>query len=101
MKPAAPSITKLGQLQRPKWKIGVPQSLVEINEKAYQPRIVSIGPYHNGLEHLKIIEEHKWRFLGSLLERKEDCDNIPPKLFPDYSLLGAGNKSVLFGDQHV
>ncbi|KAJ0011455.1 hypothetical protein Pint_33713 [Pistacia integerrima] len=59
----------------------VPQSLVEINEKAYQPRIVSIGPYHNGLEHLKIIEEHKWRFLGSLLERKEDCDNILQNCF--------------------
>lgn len=50
----------------------VPQSLVEINEKAYKPRIVSIGPYHHGQAHLMMIEEHKWRFLRHLLSRKED-----------------------------
>lgn len=50
----------------------VPQSLVEINEKAYKPRIVSIGPYHHGQEHLMMIEEHKWRFLRHLLSRKQD-----------------------------
>ncbi|KAF5205757.1 hypothetical protein FRX31_004655 [Thalictrum thalictroides] len=49
----------------------VPQSLVEVNRKAYQPHIVSIGPYHHGSEHLKLIEEHKWRFLGSLLDRTQ------------------------------
>ncbi|XVE79917.1 hypothetical protein DITRI_Ditri14bG0095600 [Diplodiscus trichospermus] len=47
----------------------VPQSLVEINGKSYQPRIVSIGPYHRGEAQLKMIEEHKWRYLGSLLDR--------------------------------
>ncbi|XWS28178.1 hypothetical protein CRYUN_Cryun25bG0043400 [Craigia yunnanensis] len=47
----------------------VPQSLVEINGKSYQPRIVSIGPYHRGEAHLKMIEEQKWRYLGSLLNR--------------------------------
>ncbi|PIA39183.1 hypothetical protein AQUCO_02700396v1 [Aquilegia coerulea] len=49
----------------------VPQSLVEINRKAYEPHIVSIGPYHHGKDHLKMIEEHKWRFLGSLLSRTQ------------------------------
>jgi|UniRef100_A0A2N9FL92 hypothetical protein len=49
----------------------VPQSLVEINEKAYQPHIVSIGPYHHGKEHLEMIQEHKWRFLDSLIGRTE------------------------------
>ncbi|OMO53239.1 hypothetical protein CCACVL1_28784 [Corchorus capsularis] len=47
----------------------VPQSLVEINGKCYQPRIVSIGPFHRGQAHLKMIEEHKWRYLASLLAR--------------------------------
>ncbi|OMO81840.1 hypothetical protein COLO4_23417 [Corchorus olitorius] len=47
----------------------VPQSLVEINGKCYQPRIVSIGPFHRGQANLKMIEEHKWRYLGSLLSR--------------------------------
>lgn len=47
----------------------VPQSLVEINEKAYQPHIVSMGPYHYGKVHLRMMQEHKWRYLGSLLTR--------------------------------
>ena len=50
----------------------VPQSLVEINEKAYQPHIVSIGPYHHGKDHLKMIQEHKWRLLDTLIARTEN-----------------------------
>ncbi|KAL4591670.1 hypothetical protein LXL04_004640 [Taraxacum kok-saghyz] len=47
----------------------VPQSLVEINQEAYRPRIVSIGPYHHGKKDLQMIEEHKWRFLNDLIPR--------------------------------
>ncbi|KAI4349007.1 hypothetical protein L6164_009666 [Bauhinia variegata] len=47
----------------------VPQSLIDVNGRAYQPRIVSIGPYHHGQSRLAMIEEHKWRYLGSLLSR--------------------------------
>ncbi|KAK9122726.1 hypothetical protein Sjap_012328 [Stephania japonica] len=47
----------------------VPQSLVCINHNAYYPQIVSIGPYHKGKPNLDIIQEHKWKFLGSLLSR--------------------------------
>ncbi|KAK6942646.1 Protein of unknown function DUF247, plant [Dillenia turbinata] len=47
----------------------VPQSLVEINGTSYQPRIVSIGPYHYSDPNLQMIQEHKWRYLGSLLTR--------------------------------
>ncbi|PIN16816.1 hypothetical protein CDL12_10518 [Handroanthus impetiginosus] len=49
----------------------VPQSLVEVNGRCYQPYVVSIGPYHHGDPRLRMIEEHKWRFLGSLLKRIE------------------------------
>uniref|UniRef100_A0A2N9G3I7 Uncharacterized protein n=1 Tax=Fagus sylvatica TaxID=28930 RepID=A0A2N9G3I7_FAGSY len=48
-----------------------PSSLIEINGKSYQPQIVSIGPYHRGEPHLQMIEEHKWRYLGSLLTRTQ------------------------------
>jgi|UniRef100_A0A2N9FT60 hypothetical protein len=49
----------------------VPKSLIEINGKSYQPQIVSIGPYHRGEPCLQMIEEHKWRYLGSLLSRTQ------------------------------
>ncbi|KAH7843071.1 hypothetical protein Vadar_012350 [Vaccinium darrowii] len=51
----------------------VPRTLLEINEKAYRPQILSIGPYHHGKPHLKMIEEHKWKFLGELLARTPPC----------------------------
>ncbi|KAH7854805.1 hypothetical protein Vadar_017997 [Vaccinium darrowii] len=47
----------------------VPQTLIDINGKAYQPHIVSVGPFHHGEPHLQMIQEHKWRFLGDLLNR--------------------------------
>ncbi|KAK2664957.1 hypothetical protein Ddye_003531 [Dipteronia dyeriana] len=50
----------------------VPRSLVEINQKAYYPLIVSIGPYHHGSKHLTMIEEHKRRFLRSIFDRTGD-----------------------------
>ncbi|XWS59530.1 hypothetical protein CRYUN_Cryun08bG0129900 [Craigia yunnanensis] len=50
----------------------VPASLVDVNGKAYQPRIISIGPYHRGKPQLRMIEEHKWRYLGLLLKRMQE-----------------------------
>ncbi|KAD5508646.1 hypothetical protein E3N88_16349 [Mikania micrantha] len=50
----------------------VPQSLLEINKEAYEPRIVSIGPYHHGKKDLEMIQEHKWRFLQDMLTRTAD-----------------------------
>ncbi|CAN0879923.1 UPF0481 protein At3g47200 [Linum grandiflorum] len=46
-----------------------PSTFVDINGNSYQPHIVSIGPYHRGKPQLAMIEEHKWRYLGSLLAR--------------------------------
>ncbi|KAI7980148.1 UPF0481 protein [Camellia lanceoleosa] len=39
------------------------------NKKAYEPNIVSIGPYHHGKDNLKPMEEHKLRYLQQLLRR--------------------------------
>lgn len=52
----------------------VPQSLIDINGKSYQPHIVSIGPYHQGEPHLNMIEEHKWKYLASFLNRIKNND---------------------------
>ncbi|XP_030518334.2 UPF0481 protein At3g47200-like [Rhodamnia argentea] len=49
----------------------VPQSLSKINEKAYHPLIVSIGPFHHREPDIQMIQEHKWRFLSDLLLRAE------------------------------
>ncbi|KAL3623386.1 hypothetical protein CASFOL_032202 [Castilleja foliolosa] len=49
----------------------VPQSLAQINGRSYQPHIVSIGPFHHGDPNLDMIQEHKWRFLGTLLKRTQ------------------------------
>ncbi|KAL3753480.1 hypothetical protein ACJRO7_000825 [Eucalyptus globulus] len=46
-----------------------PKSQVESNPNAYNPRIVSIGPYHHGKEQLKLIEQHKTRVFSTLLDR--------------------------------
>lgn len=44
--------------------------LRSINTKAYEPEIVAIGPYHRRKEILKMMEEHKLRYLESLLHRR-------------------------------
>ncbi|XP_062086579.1 UPF0481 protein At3g47200-like [Humulus lupulus] len=49
----------------------VPKGLRSVNEKAYTPQVVSIGPLHHGAEDLKSMEEHKMRFLRDYLKRTE------------------------------
>ncbi|GLT47287.1 hypothetical protein SLA2020_209940 [Shorea laevis] len=47
----------------------MPPYLRNLNEKAYEPKLVSIGPYHCQKDHLKAMEAHKGRFLKDLLRR--------------------------------
>ncbi|XP_059641963.1 UPF0481 protein At3g47200-like [Cornus florida] len=47
----------------------VPKKYRNINEKAYTPQIVSIGPLHHGKENLQAMEEHKLRYLQVFLNR--------------------------------
>ncbi|KAM7490209.1 hypothetical protein LguiA_033130 [Lonicera macranthoides] len=47
----------------------VPEKLRVLNEDAYTPRVVSIGPIHHDREHLQAMEPYKWRCLKRYLER--------------------------------
>ncbi|KAJ6944213.1 hypothetical protein NC652_009584 [Populus alba x Populus x berolinensis] len=48
----------------------VPSRLRHVNERAFEPEILSIGPYHRGKDKLKMMEEHKKRYLQELLQRR-------------------------------
>ncbi|GER54859.1 hypothetical protein STAS_32492 [Striga asiatica] len=45
--------------------------LHSVNDKAYEPKIIAIGPYHHGKDSLQMMEEHKLRYLELLLRRKK------------------------------
>lgn len=63
------------------------------NERAYTPNKVSIGPFHYGNSSLKDMEDHKWRYLNALLNRKSKpeaslyrCALVNQKSNPEASL---------------
>lgn len=52
----------------------VPERLLHISENdSYEPRIISIGPYHRGKVKLQDMENHKWRYVHAILSRNENC----------------------------
>ncbi|KAI9111236.1 hypothetical protein K1719_017847 [Acacia pycnantha] len=50
----------------------VPTQLREVNEAAYTPMMVSIGPFHHGNERLSSMEEDKLLFLHKFLQRTQN-----------------------------
>ncbi|XP_011086480.1 UPF0481 protein At3g47200-like isoform X2 [Sesamum indicum] len=50
----------------------VHKDLRDVNNKAYEPEIIAIGPYHRDKDHLKMMEEHKLWYLHLLLKRKKE-----------------------------
>ncbi|PIN24425.1 hypothetical protein CDL12_02847 [Handroanthus impetiginosus] len=42
------------------------------NEKLYNPKILSIGPFHHGKDNLQKMEHHKFRYLKLLLKRRKE-----------------------------
>ncbi|XP_039158826.1 UPF0481 protein At3g47200-like [Eucalyptus grandis] len=49
----------------------VPARITTLNGEAYQPQVVSIGPYHHGEAHLLPMEEHKLCAVRHFLKRSE------------------------------
>ncbi|KAI9111182.1 hypothetical protein K1719_017793 [Acacia pycnantha] len=50
----------------------VPTQLREVNEAAYTPMMVSIGPFHHGNERLSSMEAVKLLFLHKFMQRTQD-----------------------------
>ncbi|KAK4752889.1 hypothetical protein SAY87_021687 [Trapa incisa] len=48
----------------------VPNNLREVHRSVFVPKIISIGPFHNGDPRLQAMEEHKMRYLMRLLGGK-------------------------------
>ncbi|XP_062162472.1 UPF0481 protein At3g47200-like [Alnus glutinosa] len=44
--------------------------LRRVNEKAYDPQLLAIGPYHRDKDGLKLMEDHKLHYLQLLLRRR-------------------------------
>ncbi|KAL8250724.1 hypothetical protein R6Q59_034417 [Mikania micrantha] len=49
----------------------VPDRLRSVEPKAYEPNIVSIGPYHHGLARLQAMEDTKWRIFQKMFNPSE------------------------------
>ncbi|KAI7994693.1 UPF0481 protein [Camellia lanceoleosa] len=63
---------KLDKLSCPSTKCciyKVPKKFKKINEEAYTPLRVSIGPHHHGKEGLEDMEEHKLRYFNDFMKR--------------------------------
>ncbi|XP_038708580.1 UPF0481 protein At3g47200-like [Tripterygium wilfordii] len=70
-----------GLSERPRisstWSIcKVPRNVRKVNEDAYTPHIVSIGPIHHQDENLLPMEDHKRRYLISLFRRTQNPSAI-------------------------
>ncbi|KAF9678662.1 hypothetical protein SADUNF_Sadunf07G0058200 [Salix dunnii] len=76
----------------------VPETLWESNEKAYAPRIVSIGPIHHGKENLKAMEDHKITYLRQFLEQSELPFFILEELLKRYSAADANPRNHIVNE---
>ncbi|KAK4799597.1 hypothetical protein SAY86_024962 [Trapa natans] len=47
----------------------IPHYLKDGEDKAYNPQIVSLGPYHHGKRRVRSMDRHKWRSLHRVLRR--------------------------------
>ncbi|XP_059460305.1 UPF0481 protein At3g47200-like [Corylus avellana] len=55
----------------------VPDPLRKLNEEAYTPQVISIGPFHHGDEKLQIMEKYKVRYLKEFTEQvKINLENL-------------------------
>ncbi|XP_035543086.1 UPF0481 protein At3g47200-like [Juglans regia] len=55
----------------------VPHHLRKLNEEAYTPQVISIGPFHHGNKKFQILEKYKVRYLDDFMRRaKTNPENL-------------------------
>ncbi|RWR84254.1 UPF0481-like protein [Cinnamomum micranthum f. kanehirae] len=52
-----------------------PRGFGQAVEKAYEPSVISIGPYHRGMPRLHNMQKRKWQCLKDIDDRLNDIDN--------------------------
>ncbi|RWR86878.1 UPF0481-like protein [Cinnamomum micranthum f. kanehirae] len=74
----------------------VPEPMAAINSEAFAPKVVSLGPYHHGEDHLKPMEVHKHRAAQQfMIQNSKKCTKdyvealweVLPELMDSYSQL--------------
>ncbi|XP_058112900.1 UPF0481 protein At3g47200-like [Magnolia sinica] len=81
LQPEAPDENNMVSIYR------VPANMRQVNTKAYDPNIVSIGPFNRGLDRLRGMEEVKWKFLRRLLDPNLGHQVTLESLFDDMKSL--------------
>ncbi|KAM7490210.1 hypothetical protein LguiA_033131 [Lonicera macranthoides] len=80
----------------------VPEKLRKVNEDAYTPRVVSLGPYHRGKPHLEAMEPYKWRCLDRYLTRSSvNLDMVAELAISEYQRNARRNYQDSFDDISV
>ncbi|XP_041020260.1 putative UPF0481 protein At3g02645 [Juglans microcarpa x Juglans regia] len=49
----------------------IPASLLKLNEEAYTPEVISIGPFHHGTKRLETMEKLKLKYFQRFLQRTD------------------------------
>ncbi|KAL7145239.1 hypothetical protein ABFS83_07G067700 [Erythranthe nasuta] len=65
-------LTQLSMAQRQGTIYRVHKHLRNVNVKAYEPEVISIGPYHRDKDNLTMMEDHKLCYLQVLLQRENE-----------------------------
>ncbi|XP_062176092.1 UPF0481 protein At3g47200-like [Alnus glutinosa] len=82
-----PLIDTSTKLRAPDWPecciYRVLKLLRKVNEEAYTPKLISIGPFHNNREELRDMEIHKERYFRDFLDRTKKSQEDLRKIIED------------------
>ncbi|XP_047336786.1 UPF0481 protein At3g47200-like [Impatiens glandulifera] len=78
-------VSKLTPIYEERCIFRVPESLRNGNEESYEPKVLSIGPYHRGKPRLASMEVHKIRYLQQLLQLSgnQSVDKLVEAITPE------------------